>query len=86
MSSLEEFRLELVREYGFVAWRPTPQQLVAIAHGIVDLETRGLNVDHNSVFEVVTSHATTGLSIANEGLDDSDLKTLLLLATKVKRG
>lgn len=60
-------------------WSPTDQQLALIAEGLKQLKPGAKRIDvERVVLDVVGSYERISL----EGADNSDLTTLLLLATK----
>ena len=71
---------ELEKLLGIVKWAPTEQQLVELARRI-RLAKRPLAID--DVSEIVLSVVQKYEAMFLEGLDNSDLKMLLMLATKI---
>jgi len=79
--NLTEFRLELERQLRIHRWKPTDTQLQLIASAI----KRRLAIHSPTdidVLEIVRKYANIESFFIMDGVDHSDLKTLLLLATK----
>jgi hypothetical protein len=79
MSSLSEFKLELERRLKIVKWSPTEQDIKVIAQKV----SRSQATDHGDLCKIVSGVCPGTLQIVTEGIDNSDLRTLLVLATAV---
>lgn len=75
MCSLSEFKLELERKLKIIKWSPTEPDLIAIAQEVARSQTL-----EPADLSVIVSRVCPTLRIATEGLDNSDLRTLLALA------
>ncbi|EOB4124485.1 hypothetical protein ACGLQO_002133 [Vibrio vulnificus] len=77
--SYSNLKKELESALLITKWSPTDQQLELIAEGLKQLKPGAKRIDvERVVLDVVGSYE----GIALEGADNSDLTTLLLLATK----
>lgn len=75
---------EIARIFRIAEWDPTPRQLVEIN---VEIRNRLASGKHLSIIDcrnIVADIYPDAIFIAIEGVDNSDLNTLLALASKVK--
>lgn len=77
MRTLTDFKAELERTLRIVAWNPSQQDLRTIASQVACLRTNSRHEIARIVVEVYPNARFLSL----EGLDNSDLRTLLALAT-----
>lgn len=78
--SLKDFQKELELTLFIRDWSPSDIQLMLIAENIRNL---GNFPTKSQIVEIVQDVISSNIQIALEGLDNSDLTTLLMLATKV---
>jgi len=76
--NLEELKKQLEREFLITKWNPTDSQLQEIAYKISLLKEPICKQDVNKI--ILEVHGSIEC-IVLEGMDNSDLSTLLLLAT-----
>lgn len=77
MPSLTDFKAELARTLCIVKWDPSERDLMTIAR-------RAAGIESNSPADltiIVAEVCPGALFVMMEGLDNSDLRTLLALAT-----
>ena len=75
-SSLSEFKLGLERTLKIVSWSPTEHDLITIAQEVA----RGRVAGSDDLSNIVSRVCPGTLRMVTEGLDNSDLRTLLVLA------
>lgn len=75
---------EIERIFGIVEWEPTSRQLAEISLAIRRCLTSGNRLSIADGREIVADIYPDASFIAIEGVDNSDLNTLLALASKVK--
>jgi hypothetical protein len=80
--NLKKFKTEIELALMITKWSPTDNQLLEIARKLK--EFKGEPTKFN-IKDIVLSVVDDYEIIALEGLDNSDLTTLLLLATKVEK-
>jgi hypothetical protein len=76
MSSLSEFRLELERQLNIIEWFPKEHDLIAIANEIA----RSQVIRLSDLRKIVSRICPISRQMITDGLDNSDLRTLLALA------
>jgi len=82
MTNLSQFRNELERQLRIHKWDPTDAQLKVIA-SVIKRRSDARNLDAAEILGIVQIYAKVDDFFIMEGVDNSDLETLLLLATKV---
>jgi hypothetical protein len=82
MTNLAQFRLELERQLHIHRWQPTDAQLQVIA-SVIKQRSVILDLNVAEILGIVQTYAKVDDFFIMEGVDNSDLETLLLLATKV---
>lgn len=76
------FKQAIVHNLKIAKWEPTNNQILSIAN---DIYERNSEPDNRELLDIIKSHYSKEiLYFAKEGLDNSDLITLLTLATQVK--
>ncbi|WP_061945128.1 hypothetical protein [Collimonas pratensis] len=84
MTNIQAFRAELEKRCKIYKWNPSDEELQGIAAEIAHLAVTVANIDRDTLVGVVTRHAKVDSFLLTEGIDNSDLKTLLLLATRAR--
>lgn len=76
------FKQAIAHNLKIAKWEPTNNQILSIAN---DIYERNSEPDNRELLDIIKSHYSKEiLYFAKEGLDNSDLITLLTLATQVK--
>ena len=75
--SLSEFKQGLERTLKIVSWSPTEHDLITIAREVARARVNA----PDDLSNIVSRVCPETLRIFTEGLDNSDLRTLLILAT-----
>ena len=79
---VSKFKQAIEHNLKIAKWEPTNNQILSIAN---DIYERSSEPDSRELLDIIKSHYSKEiLYFANEGLDNSDLITLLTLATQVK--
>ena len=76
MNAVQAFKQAVERECAIVAWTPTTQQLHELANSLVRGRPRSMD-DARALVDAAFPNVPRRLT---EGVDNSDLKTLLVLA------
>jgi hypothetical protein len=77
-----KFKQAIEHNLKIAKWEPTNNQILSIAN---DIYERNYEPDNRELLYIIKGHYSKEiLYFANEGLDNSDLITLLALATQVK--
>lgn len=79
MSDLSKFKIELEQTCDIYAWQPTRNQLVLIANQLVIVQPASY-LEAQSIILSICPDITFSLF---EGVDNSDIRTLLALAIQV---
>ncbi len=80
--NLQKFKTQIELALTITKWSPTDNQLLKIAQKLKEFQGKPTKLD---ITEIVSSVVDDYEIMALEGLDNSDLTTLLLLATKVEK-
>ena len=63
-------------------WNPSPQQLISIRDEVKKRIQKGERLDLSSCQQIISKHCPSARLVVTEGVDNSDLNTLLMLALK----
>jgi hypothetical protein len=80
---IEKFKKELENICNIYSWNPSNIQLFAICKDVAELSASGREASKSDLENIILSHIKDVRFLALEGVDNTDLKMLLLLATKV---
>ena len=81
--ALKEFKNALEKHSNIHRWSPSDAQLKKIALEIKARIASGQTINQSDLQGIITACVKDTVFVLFEGVDNADLKTLLLLATKV---
>lgn len=81
MSAFEQLKEEIVKVCGVISWKPTDKQLLEIAKKLSELNSPSVN----DVHAVVGSVCPDETYLCLEGIDNSEVQTLLAIAIRVAK-
>lgn len=80
MDELDELKKELEVTCKIYNWNPSVKQLSNISNKIKELYSHNKSISLDEITGIVSTICPGALSLVQEGLDNSDLNTLLALA------
>lgn len=75
-----KFKEDLERICSIYSWSPSDGELVSIKNEIERLLKEGIEIGRNDLNIIIGKYCTNAITCITEGVDNSDLNTLLAIA------